>query len=50
MKLKITRTHHNKMKNINRHKQTEKQTTKNNRYQPIPPQGTSDIARCIKKA
>ena len=26
-------------------KQTHKQTTQNNRYQPIPPQGTSDIAR-----
>ena len=24
------------------YRQTHKQTTQNNRYQPIPPQGTSD--------
>ena len=26
-------------------RQTDNQTTQDNRYQPIPPQGTSDIAR-----
>ena len=36
----------NKMKSIDTWtKQTDKQTTQDNRYQPIPPQGTSDIAR-----
>ena len=31
---------------MNTNKQTT-QTTQDNRYQPIPPQGTSDIARGI---
>ena len=45
--MKVTRTHHNKMKSI-RHMDINKQinkTTQGNIYQPIPPQGTSDIAR-----
>ena len=41
MKIKVTRTHHEKNKNIN----TWTNTNKDNIYQLIPPQGTSDIAR-----
>ena len=43
MKIKVTRTHHEKNKNINTWTNTNKQT--DNIYQLIPPQGTSDIAR-----
>ena len=45
MKIKV-RAHHNKMKiKTHGHKEANKQTTQGNRYQPIPPQGISDIAR-----
>ena len=44
MKIKVTRTHHEKNKNINTWTNTNKQT---NIYQLIAPQGTSDIARCM---
>ena len=47
VKIKVTRTHHNKMKSI-RHMDINKhinKTTQGNMYQSIPPQGTSDIAR-----
>ena len=42
VKIKVTKTHHKK---THGHKQTDKQTTQDNIYQPIHPQGTNDIAR-----
>ena len=41
-------THHKKKKNhIDTWTNTNKQTTQDNRYQPISPQGTNDIARGV---
>ena len=47
VKIKVTSTHHNKIKNIDTYMDINKhtKTTQDNRYQPIPPQGTSDTAR-----
>ena len=48
MKIKVTRTHYNKMKSISKthgHKQTCNQTTQDNRYQPIPPQASITFYR-----
>ena len=45
MKINVTRNHYEKKKKINTtNKQTNRQA-QDNRYQLIPPQGTSDIAR-----
>ena len=47
MKVKVTRTHHEKIKkyyHMDKYKQTNRQA-QDNIYQLIPPQGTSDIAR-----
>ena len=45
MKIKVTKTHHNKMKNTDTWTLTNRQHKTTDLYQPIPPKDTSDIAR-----